>query len=87
MLILGSLGELCARLLHEQTARPWRLAQARQVRYRRFIRPGDQMVLSVEIRSFSEQEAVLTGAVRVEGQVMTQARQLRMVPREQRGRS
>ena len=87
VLILGSLAELCARLLHEQTARPWRLAQAKQVRYRRFIQPGDQMVISVEIKSFSDQEAVLTGAVRVGGQVMTQARQLRMVPREPRAQS
>jgi 3-hydroxyacyl-[acyl-carrier-protein] dehydratase len=86
VLILGSLAELSARLLHEQTARPWRLAQATQVRYRRFVRPGDQMVLSVEIKNFSDQEAVLTGAVRVDGQVMTQARQIRMVPREPRGR-
>ena len=87
VLILGSLAELSAHLLYEQTARRWRLAQASQVRYRRFVRPGDQMVLSVEIKSFSDQEAVLTGAVRVDGQMMTQARQLRMVPRESRGRA
>lgn len=86
VMILGSLAELAARLLQEQTGRAWRMAQARQVRYRRFIQPGDQMLLTVEIKSFSEQEAVLTGAVRVDGQVRTQARQIRMVPREQRGR-
>jgi 3-hydroxyacyl-[acyl-carrier-protein] dehydratase len=86
VLILGSLGELAARLLHEQTGRPWRIADAKHVRYRHFIQPGDQMDLAVEIKSFSEKEAVLTGAVRVEGKVMTQVRQFRMVPRDQRGR-
>lgn len=86
VMILGSLAELAGHLLQEQTGRRWRMAQARQVRYRHFIQPGDQMLLAVEIKSFSEQEAVLTGAVRVDGQVMTQARQIRMVPRDPRGR-
>ena len=87
VMILGSLGELAARLLQEQTGRPWRIADAKQVRFRHFVRPGDELELAVEIKSFTDQQAVLTGVARVEGKVMTQARQIRMVPREQRGRS
>lgn len=87
VLILGSLAELAARLLREQTGRSWRMAYAKQVRYRHFIRPGDQMELAVEIESFSDQQVLLRGVVRVEGKVMTQARQIRMIPRGQRGQS
>ena len=87
VLILGSLAELAARLLREQTGRSWRMADAKQVRYRHFIRPGDEMELAVEIKSFSDQQVLLTGVVRVEGKVMTQARQIRMIPSAQRGQS
>jgi 3-hydroxyacyl-[acyl-carrier-protein] dehydratase len=87
VLILGSLGELAARLLQEQTGRPWRMADAKQVRFRHFICPGDEMELAVDIKSCSNQQAVLSGVVRVEGKVMTQARQIRMVPRAQQDRS
>lgn len=87
VLILGSLGELAGRLLQHQTGRPWRMADAKQVRYRHFVRPGDQMELVVEIKSFSDHQAILTGVVRVEGKLMTQARQIRMVPRAERGGS
>ena len=81
VLILGSLGELAARLLEEQTGRPWRLAGADQVRYRHFVQPGDQMELTVELKEASADSALLSGTVRVDGKVMTQARQLRLVPR------
>jgi 3-hydroxyacyl-[acyl-carrier-protein] dehydratase len=81
VLILGSLGELAARLLEEQTGRPWRLAGADQVRYRHFVQPGDQMELTVELKEASADSALLSGTVRVDSKVMTQARQLRLVPR------
>jgi 3-hydroxyacyl-[acyl-carrier-protein] dehydratase len=82
VLILGSLGELAAQLLQEQTGRPWRLAAAEQVRYRHFVQPGDQMELTVELKESSADSAVLSGTVRVDGKVMTTARQLRLVPRD-----
>ena len=82
VLILGSLGELAALLLLEQTGRPWRLAAAEQVRYRHFVQPGDQMELTVELKESSAESAVLSGTVRVDGKVMTTARQLRLVPRD-----
>jgi 3-hydroxyacyl-[acyl-carrier-protein] dehydratase len=85
VLILGSLAELAARLLGEQTGQSWRLAGAEQVRYRLFVRPGDQMELAVELKEFTPEAAVLSGSVRVDGKVTTTARTLRMVPRAEDG--
>jgi len=82
ILILGSLGQLAAILLHEQTGRSWRMAQAEQVRYRHFVQPGDQMELSVELKDLSNDEAVFSGTVKVDGKVKTTARRIRLVPRE-----
>lgn len=81
VLILGSLGELGAHLLQETTGHPWRMAGARQVRFRNFVRPGDQMELTVEVKELSDDAAVLTGTARVAGKPVTTARQIRLVPR------
>jgi 3-hydroxyacyl-[acyl-carrier-protein] dehydratase len=82
VLILGSLGELAALLLREQTGQAWRLAGAEQVRYRHFVQPGDQMQLTVDVKDVSEEAVTLTGSVSVDGKVMATARKLRMVPRD-----
>ena len=80
VLVLGSMGELAKVLLAEQTHRTWRLAGAERVRYRHFIQPGDQMRISVEIKTLDEQEAVLKSTVTVDGKTVTSAGTLRMVP-------
>ncbi len=85
VLILGSLGELAALLLREQTGRAWRLAGAEQVRYRHFVQPGDQMQLTVDVKDVSDDAATLTGSASVDGKVMATARKLRMVPRDTGG--
>lgn len=82
VLILGSLGELAAALLKEQTGQAWQLAGAEQIRFRHFIQPGDQMELAVELTELTPQAASFSGSVRVQGKLMTSARQLRLVPRE-----
>lgn len=82
VLILGSLGELAALLLREDTGSGWRLARAEQIRYRHFVQPGDQMELSVELKDMSADAAVFTGSVRVDGKPVTTVRQFRMVPSE-----
>jgi 3-hydroxyacyl-[acyl-carrier-protein] dehydratase len=79
VLILGSFGELASVLLQEQTGRR-RLAGAEQIRYRHFVQPGDQLELTVEVKSVSGDEATLSGDARVDGKVVTQARLMRMVP-------
>ena len=42
---------------------------AEQVGFRHFVQPGDQMELSVELKERSTAEAVLSGEVKVDGQV------------------
>jgi 3-hydroxyacyl-[acyl-carrier-protein] dehydratase len=80
VLILGSLGALAAHLLEAETQRAWRLAGAGQVGFRHFVQPGDQLELSVKLKSRSDEEAELTGEVKVEGKVVTRARRLTLVP-------
>jgi 3-hydroxyacyl-[acyl-carrier-protein] dehydratase len=82
VLILGSLGELAARLLQEETGKRWRLAKAEKIGYRHWAQPGDQMELDVKLKERTDDEAVLSGDVKVDGQVITRARILRMSPAE-----
>jgi 3-hydroxyacyl-[acyl-carrier-protein] dehydratase len=77
VLILGSLGTLCAELLEQETGRRWRLSGADRVGFRHFVSPGDQMQLTVKLKDLGEDEATLTGEVSVDGQVVTRARKLR----------
>jgi 3-hydroxyacyl-[acyl-carrier-protein] dehydratase len=79
VLILGSLGTLCAELLEQETGKRWRLAGADRVGFRHFVQPGDQMVLTVELKNVDGAEATLTGEVAVDGKVVTRARRLRAV--------
>jgi 3-hydroxyacyl-[acyl-carrier-protein] dehydratase len=80
VLILGSMGQLAGVLLAEETGFPWRLAGARQVRYRHFVGPGDQMDITVELTKRDDSEALLKATVTVDGRAVTTARALRMVP-------
>ena len=80
VLIIGSLGELAAALLREQTGRTWALAGLSRVSFRHFVQPGDQMELSVELKDHGADSATLTASVRVEGKLVTSVRQLRMAP-------
>lgn len=78
--ILGSLGALAARLLEEDTDRAWRLAGAGQVGFRHFVQPGDQLELTVTLKSRTDDSAELSGEVKVDGKVVTRARRLTLVP-------
>lgn len=80
VLILGSLGVLAAELLEADGGTRWRLAGANQVGFRHFVGPGDQMELTVELKERSDEAAVLSGDVKVEGKLVTRARRLRMAP-------
>lgn len=80
VLILGSLGTLCAELLEHETGKRWRLAGADRVAFRHFVQPGDQMVLTVKLKDVGETEATLSGEVAVDGRVVTRARRLRAAP-------
>jgi 3-hydroxyacyl-[acyl-carrier-protein] dehydratase len=80
VLILGSIGALAAHLLEQETGRRWRLAGAGNVGFRHFVQPGDQMEISVQLKERSDGEAILTGDAKVDGKVVTRARQLRLHP-------
>jgi 3-hydroxyacyl-[acyl-carrier-protein] dehydratase len=80
VLILGSMGTLAAHLLEQDTGKKWRLAGAGQVGYRHFVQPGDQMEITVSLKDRDDDSATLSGEVKVEGKLVTRARQLRMVP-------
>ncbi len=80
VIILGTMGELAGLLLAEQTGGQWRLAGAERVRYRHFVRPGDQMEVVVDLKELSDEVALFSGDAKVDGKSVTTARQLRMVP-------
>jgi 3-hydroxyacyl-[acyl-carrier-protein] dehydratase len=80
VLILGSLGTLCAELLEQETGRSWRLVGAERVAFRHFVQPGDQIELTVKLRGLDGEEATLSGEVSVDGKVVTRARKLRARP-------
>jgi 3-hydroxymyristoyl/3-hydroxydecanoyl-(acyl carrier protein) dehydratase len=84
VLTLGSLGELAGLLLKERTGKPWRMAEAQQVRFRHFIQPGDQMELTVTLKTIGEDAATFSGTVTVDGRTMTTTRLLKMAPRPER---
>ena len=79
VLILGTLGELAAHLLEQESGGAWRLKGAERVAFRRFVQPGDQLELSVELIDRSAEEATLSGQVTVDGTLVTRARRLHAV--------
>jgi 3-hydroxyacyl-[acyl-carrier-protein] dehydratase len=83
VLILGSIGALAAHLLEDETGGRWRLAGAGNVGFRHFVQPGDQMEITVQLKERTDDAAVLSGEARVDGKVVTRARQLRMKPMSQ----
>jgi 3-hydroxyacyl-[acyl-carrier-protein] dehydratase len=81
VLVLGSLVELARRVcLAGDPDGHWRLLRARRVQYRHFVRPGDQLELTVDLRMGQPSEtAIFSGEVRVRGVVVTRARELHLV--------
>jgi 3-hydroxyacyl-[acyl-carrier-protein] dehydratase len=80
VLILGSLGALAGELLEQETGKAWKLAGADRVGFRHFVQPGDQMELTVKLKDRTDDEATLSGEVKVDGELVTRARKLRAVP-------
>jgi 3-hydroxyacyl-[acyl-carrier-protein] dehydratase len=79
VLILGTMGKVAKALL-EHDGGIWRMASAGAVGFRQWVGPGDQMEISVTLKSRSDQEAILSAEVKVDGKLVTRARKLRMVP-------
>ncbi len=79
VLILGSLGSLACQLLEPDTPGHWRFVGADRVGFRHFVRPGDQLELTVELKERTDTEAVLSGEAKVDELLVTRARRLRLV--------
>ena len=80
VLILGSLGALGALALERETGKAWQLVGADKIGFRHFVQPGDQMRLTVKLKEHTEEGAVGSGEVEVEGKLVTRARRLRFAP-------
>jgi 3-hydroxymyristoyl/3-hydroxydecanoyl-(acyl carrier protein) dehydratase len=57
-----------------------RLRGAGQVGFRHFVQPGDQLELTVTLKSRTDDSAELSGEVKVDGKLVTRARRLTLVP-------
>jgi len=79
VLILGTIGKVAKALLEHDGEGVWRLHSAGAVGFRHWVGPGDQMEISVTLKSRDESEAILTAEVKVDGKLVTRARKLRMV--------
>lgn len=78
VLILGSIGELAAALLHETSGGRWRLAGGDAIRYRHFVQAGDELEMTVEIKEVDGSTAVCSATARVDGRPVTSVRRLHM---------
>ena len=79
VLILGTMGKVAKALL-EADGGIWRMAGGGAIGFRKWVGPGDQMEITVTLKSRTDEEAILTAEVKVDGAVVTRARKLRMVP-------
>jgi 3-hydroxyacyl-[acyl-carrier-protein] dehydratase len=75
VLILDSLAELAALAAGGGA---WRPAGFERAQFRRYVRPGDQMELSVEVTAREGAELTVSGKVHVDGKLAAAVRVLRL---------
>lgn len=71
VLILGDLVRVAALFAERETGGAWVAAAVEQVRWRRYVRPGDRMEVSVKAVLSTPAEYVVSGRVTVDGQAVT----------------
>jgi 3-hydroxyacyl-[acyl-carrier-protein] dehydratase len=79
VMILDTVAELAAALLEHRTGSLWVLAGCDRVRYRHFVRPGDQLLAEVVVTEVRETEAALRASASVDGTPVATMRAVRMV--------
>jgi 3-hydroxyacyl-[acyl-carrier-protein] dehydratase len=77
VLLLESMAATAGLMLREPGER-WRLAGAEVVRFRHFVRPGDQAVIAASLRQRTDDWADCTVTVSVDGRTVATARRLRL---------
>ncbi len=73
VLLLRAMTDLSVRVAG---GRDWRLRSARQVRFRHFVEPGDQVVLTAEVVASTTDVVELTAGARVAGTIVATASRL-----------
>jgi 3-hydroxyacyl-[acyl-carrier-protein] dehydratase len=86
VMVLASLARLARLFMRKRTGREWAVAAVEEVRFRRFVQPGDQMDLRVALQECSAAAASVYATVYVDGRPVTSARAIRLVPAEGEGR-
>ncbi|MGO4417433.1 3-hydroxyacyl-ACP dehydratase FabZ family protein [Streptomyces sp. MCAF7] len=83
VLILDTLAQVAAVALGAvgEGQERWGLAEARRIRFRHYVTPGDRMETTVDIAEVTGDTALCTGTVRVDGRSVTTVRVLRMARR------
>ena len=76
VMLLASMAELASIMLAHGTGRPWSLAAAENVRYRHFVRPGDQVTITATVREVSDHLARVAATATVDGTTVATARAL-----------
>ena len=79
VIVIADVAEVAALFLRAETSRGWRLRFLEQVRWRHYVRPGDQMEIEVELISNAGDVSELSATVRVDGRAVTTIRRMRMV--------
>ncbi|WP_158884500.1 3-hydroxyacyl-ACP dehydratase FabZ family protein [Amycolatopsis anabasis] len=78
VLILDELAAVARLALGDPGDGCWLLAEAHRVRYRRYVEPGDQLVLAAQVVEARACDAVCQGVARVDGRTVATVRELRM---------
>jgi 3-hydroxyacyl-[acyl-carrier-protein] dehydratase len=77
VLLLDSMAQLAALALGFSTGQ-WRLTRAEAVRFRHFVRPGDQTELAVRVLDTTTTTGDCDARVTVDGRLVATARRLRL---------
>ncbi|GCE14920.1 3-hydroxyacyl-ACP dehydratase FabZ family protein [Tengunoibacter tsumagoiensis] len=78
VLLLDSLVHVGIHLLEIQTEQQWRLHRVKQVSFRHFVQPGDQLQLEVEVKQIEPMRAHLSGKVFAGGKCMATVRHIHL---------
>lgn len=79
VLILDALAQTAALALPGGGGAGWTPAEARRLRFRHYVNPGDRLELIVDVEETDGRTAHCRGTARVDGRTVTTVRELRLV--------